>query len=342
MRRNGRVVIWVGAVLALWGLACIGLALPGDIVVALLAGWAFFVARVAPEITVNWSSSLVALLTVGILGLGLHRFLRWFYPSVTNASPGDRTWRRTWTAICLATAVLMFWVGICMIGVGHQLAWLVTSDEPFVDRQGFDYFNRQSSNNLKVIALALHNYHAKSKSLPAGGSFNQFGEPLHGWQSRLLPFIDLISLHSRIDFQSAWNDPVNAEVFRTRLKIFLNPGVNGNAASVEGYAFSHYAANGWVIGGNRPLTFNDIKDGTSNTILVGEVAANFKPWGHPMNWRDPKLGINKSPEGFGGPYKDAAWFCFADGSVRIFNKKVDPKILKALSTPNGGEHVGDY
>ena len=35
--------------------------------------------------------------------------------------------------------------------------------------------------------------------------------------------------------------------------------------------------------------------------MAGEVAGDFKPWGDPTNWRDPALGINRSPEGFGGP-----------------------------------------
>ena len=39
------------------------------------------------------------------------------------------------------------------------------------------------------------------------------------------------------------------------------------------------------VGGLR-----DITDGTSNTMMAGEVAVGFKPWGDPSNVRDPAAG----------------------------------------------------
>jgi prepilin-type processing-associated H-X9-DG protein len=84
---------------------------------------------------------------------------------------------------------------------------------------------------------------------------------------------------------------------------------------------------------------SDITDGLSNTLLAGEVNGNFKPWGYPANWRDPALGINKSPDGFGSPWRrrKGANFLFADGSIHFIQDDIDPVILKALSTPDGGE-----
>ena len=65
----------------------------------------------------------------------------------------------------------------------------------------------------------------------------------------------------------------------------------------------------------------------------------FKPWGHPTNWRDPTVGLN-TPDGFGGPRGNGgANFVMADASVRFVSDKISPDMLRALTTPGGGEDI---
>jgi prepilin-type processing-associated H-X9-DG protein len=67
---------------------------------------------------------------------------------------------------------------------------------------------------------------------------------------------------------------------------------------------------------------------------------NLKPWGHPWQWRDPALGLNQSPDGFGSPDSQGrVHFLMADGSVRTFSTKTSPEVLRALATPNGKEQM---
>ena len=94
-----------------------------------------------------------------------------------------------------------------------------------------------------------------------------------------------------------------------------------------------------MLGGDARRTTNDVIDGTSNTIMAGEVVSRFKPWGDPLNSRDSALGINRSPDGFGGPFEGGANVLFVNGSVHFIKDTVDPKMLKALSTPRGGEPI---
>src|SRR5260221_14749236 len=91
-------------------------------------------------------------------------------------------------------------------------------------------------------------------------------------------------------------------------------------------------------GAMRP--FQEFTDGTENTLLIGEVNANFRPWGDPANVRGPARGINRSPFASGGPPQShGALFGMADGSVRFINERVSPEVLRALATPDGGEPV---
>src|SRR5262249_48785616 len=119
-----------------------------------------------------------------------------------------------------------------------------------------------------------------------------------------------------IDFDRPWNDSHNQKHFKCIIPEFINPGFRvPHLVDEEGYGLSHYASNGRVLAGNKATK---ITKGWSTTLLIGEVNANYKPWGHPVNWRDPARGINRSPYGFGGPRNQGgAHFLMADGSVRF-------------------------
>jgi hypothetical protein len=233
----------------------------------------------------------------------------------------------------------MFAAGVAMVGVAHQTVWILSSRESALERSFAPFADKT---HLKEIGLACYEYEAQKRSFPAGATFDDFGTPRHGWQTQLLPYLGQESLFNTIDHDVSWDDVRNLTAFATQVPVFLNPAADSASRRIAaGYALTHYAANGWFVGGGPALKSEDVKDGLSNTILAGDAAGNFLPWGHPLNWRDPMLGINTTPDGFGWPVKSdaGATFVFADGSVRFLRNGTDPKVLKALSTPNGGEPV---
>lgn len=338
-----RKLILVGFILLAGGLL---LLCSGDDVIissvwALLTGWIAFPLSVAGNVTVNFDGLATGVLAF-MLFLGLfHGTAAWLYGQSAQQDPtATRKWKPGWTAAFATLVVVMFVAGISIVGVVHQIVWLSTTREVLLAGGRPATRSSQSKNNLKQIGLAIHNYHDTMKMLPPGATFDAAGEPQHGWQARLLPYVDQAPLYNRIDFNVPWNHPRNWDVFATVLPAYQNPGVrSAEMRDDRGNALSHYAANARVIGGTLGITFGNIKDGTSHTLLAGEVATRFKPWGHPLNMRDPALGINQSADGFGGPWlkRDGAHFLFADGSVRFLAQNLDPKVLKALSTPAGAE-----
>lgn len=206
---------------------------------------------------------------------------------------------------------------------------------------------RQSKNNLKQIGLALHNYHQIHKTFPPGAIISETGEPRHSWVTMILPHLDHAPLYKTIDQNRAWNDDVNMPAMRHVLGALLHPGLDDwpyfyDNRTTERPGVTHYAANQHVFGPNRGMRFRDFVDGTSNVFMAGEVPSNFVPWGKPGNWRDLRLGINKSPVGFGSPSKGGAHFLLGDGTVRFITENVDPKILRQLGNPADGETLGEF
>ena len=133
-----------------------------------------------------------------------------------------------------------------------------------------------------------------------------------------------------------WNAPENQWAFSETIREYLNPDI-GLTMTDKGYALSHYAGNSKFFKENTGTPINQITDGTSNTIMAGEIMDGFPPWAYPRNVRDPAAGIKGDNLTFGGPRGDGAFFLNADGTVVFISDSVDPKVLEALSTPAGGE-----
>lgn len=144
---------------------------------------------------------------------------------------------------------------------------------------------------------------------------------------------------AEIDFDREWDDPENSGPVKKKIDAYLNPGLQVTH-DARGYPLIHYAGNVHVLGRVPALQFNDITDGTANTILVGEIKERLRAWGDPRNLRDPGLGLNRGPATFGADRKDGfVQFVGVDGAVHRIDVSTPPHVLQALGTPDGGEAV---
>jgi hypothetical protein len=243
----------------------------------------------------------------------------------------------------VAAILLSFVAGVSLVGATHQAIWMANSREPLIKSNFVEFQRGESRRNLQRVGEALHSHLDSYERLPAGGTFDRLGRPLVSWQTSLLPFLGQIGLFERIDPRLPWDAPENSDALATVVPEYANP-VIARKQRFDGFgrALSHYAGNGLVFGSRAGLTLNSFTDGTSETFVAGEAKAQFRPWGYPANWRDARLGVNSSPEGFGGPWTGGAHFLMADGSARFISDEIDQKIFEALATPNGGEPVSGF
>lgn len=354
--------IFLVAVAAILLLGCLGALFPLEILAYLVVGWAFYLARVLPQIQLNWSGVATAGFCLVGLIFGVHGFLTWFCSQWESQQGVERVgrigdfvsvpapcWKRRWTAAFITLILLSFVTGMAATGIAHQVGWLCTDPGPFLKSSGGARVaarRAQSMNNLKEIGRAVIAFDKRDNALPPGCTVAPDGEVLHGWMALLLPFVEKQRLFDEIDWKRPWDDPHNLGVFKQDVLEFQNPGFAAKEEHRDesGLSLTSYSGNIHVLGGTRRITTAEITDGTANTILAGEIAHRLPPWGKPGNWRDPANGINRSPYGFGSPWAAqggtaGATILFADGSVRFIKDTVDPKILEALGTPSGGEHL---
>lgn len=256
------------------------------------------------------------------------------------AAPGSETSRpRKKTSTLVVTLLVLGGMILlcCPIGVALLL--------PAV-QQGREAARRQvSQNNLKQIGLAAHNFHDTMNHFPPQFSDEERvanGQALHSWTTDTLPYLEQVPLYNSIDRTLPWDDAANRIFFATVVPQFHDPSVQQGPPAP--YAVSHYSYNTRLWNPEKPMQFFKITDGTSNTVMAGTGAGNFKPWGDPGNLRDLTQGLNASPDAFGFPgnMKNRTIVLMSDGSVRVIADAVDPGVLKALGTPDGGEVTSGF
>jgi hypothetical protein len=325
------------------GLFCLGASPPAEVVVWLVSGWAIYLARVGPQVEFDLNGIATGILATACLVWGGHAFLSRIYAARAEKPSDARYWKPVWTLCVITCVVVMFVAGISMLGMGHQIGWMLASDEPIVESDWDAPQRAASRRNLEQLGLALSAYHDANQTFPPGATVDEFGVAYHSWQTHLLPFLERKDLYQRIDFTRPWTDPVNREVFRESLRSFLNPGVEPqDQRDSNGFALSHYGANSRMLALGRGISIDEIADGTSMTIIAGEAAGRFRAWGDPLNFRDPAMGINVSPRGFGSPYAGGAHFLMADGRAQFISERIDAEVLEAMSRPADGRPIAEF
>jgi prepilin-type processing-associated H-X9-DG protein len=303
----------------------------------LVFGWIEFLFRTLPRIKMDWISVGFSCVAFVVLAGCVHFIGRGFGRSSGGA------WKLRWSIVGTALVALMFAAGVASVGAIHQVGWMATSPEPTLVPvvQLGKGVESKSALNLRRLGgdfASYPGYGDQLRILPKGGTFSDDGRMLHSWSSQLAQFQGIegyMFTRRPIDFTKPWNDPANQDIFKDFHPLLLNPELRGAPIrDADGYALSHYAANSRVMGGNFAATYAEMGRCRWRTILVGEVNSNFKPWGHPCNWRDPGKGINRSPDGFGGaPGSGGAHFLMADGSVVFISDRTGLDVLRALASP---------
>lgn len=190
-------------------------------------------------------------------------------------------------------------------------------------------------NNLKQIALALHNYHSAHNSFPPAFRADKAGKPLLSWRVLILPYLEQDELYKRFHLDEPWDSPHNLPLAAKIPPFFACPesaGARSGQSALTTYLTPRGPAT--LFPGTQPVRIQDITDGTSNTIMVVDVPSEQAVvWTRPDDWDvgpEPRL----KPQ-----HADGTNVAIGDGSVRFFKASIKPALLRKLLTRNGGEVI---
>lgn len=188
----------------------------------------------------------------------------------------------------------------------------------------------QSSNNLRQIMLALHNFHDANGRFPAQAIAQGDGNPLLSWRVAILPYLGEQALYNQFHLDEPWDSPHNIELLEQMPEFFRNPS-NPPSAGMTTYLVPMGKGVGLSSEGLKLL---EITDGTSNTLAVLDVDPQFAvPWTKPDD-----LDIRQN-EVFDWLRAEGSNAGFFDGSVRLIDLEIDTEALEALMTRAGGEVI---
>jgi prepilin-type processing-associated H-X9-DG protein len=240
-------------------------------------------------------------------------------------------------------------------------------------------------NNLVQTGLALHNYEFHHETLPPGvtnpdGPIRNEPQGLHvSWIVKVLPYLEQNALYRKFDQSLGAYAEANAEVRAAEIRTLQcpsdgTPSTNmSRTAARSSYAGCHHDAEAPIDADNHGLLFlnskirySQIYDGSSQTILVGEMLGSLESLGWVSGTRatlrntsaieagQPYLGPapNKNDEkekagslfvgGFGSYHANGANFGFADGSTRFLSANTESAVLRQLGNRADGEIVKAY
>ncbi|MHB8968938.1 MAG: DUF1559 domain-containing protein [Pirellulaceae bacterium] len=244
----------------------------------------------------------------------------------------------TWMVIAIALAFF------CLCGGGVLIALLL----PAVQSAREAARRAQCTNNLKQIALAMHNYHDVHKAFPAAYVADANGRPMHSWRVALLPYLERADLYERYNFDEPWDSPGNLQVAEQMPETFRCPSFA--SAPAPGNNLTNYVV---IVGDptvlppqsmfrpNHWTRMSEVTDGTSNTILVVESSTPV-PWTRPD--ADPTFEqivsqVEAGPGAMRSVHPGGANVALADGSVRFLSSQLDPQLIRLLVQPADGQAV---
>lgn len=269
---------------------------------------------------------------------------------------------------------------------------------PAVQRARAASRSMQCKNNIKQQALAVHNYHDVYQSVPTILFCLNDRCDSWSWGALILPQLEQANLHSQFDLSFFPTDPQNAVHLDEPLPVFRCPSEIA-PQSITFYEFcslqevTMYVANSvmnWhlytaqVPPGNlirEHLTWRDITDGQTSTLLVGEKnydtsdnyskelndsvfgftwADNHNPLAFCAGFNDSIDSCTDLPystiayQGITGPrnienylglasyHEGGVNVALCDGSVRFISQNIDSTTLRWLAWPDDAQIVGEF
>jgi len=218
--------------------------------------------------------------------------------------------------------------------VGQAQAPLAKAEQPRM----FPGTRDRTMNNLKQIALAVHNYNATYTAFPPAYIADKAtGKPLLSWRVAILPFLEQEALYRQFHLDEPWDSEHNKKLIARippTYQSIHNVGRKLLPGETRYLTLRHKES---VFPGKDGIRMTDITDGTVFTIMVVEADdAHAVTWTKPEDLNfdpaKPAAGLTGQPgHGFNA--------AMCDGSVHFIRDTIDLETLRNLVNRHDGNFV---
>lgn len=230
---------------------------------------------------------------------------------------------------------------------------------PAVGKARAAAYRNQRMNNMKQIALAMLNYESANGNYPAAAAIvDNEGKPLLSWRVAILPYMEDSALYQQFHLDEPWDSPHNLKLAQTVPQAYINP--TNSELAAEGKTVYQVPAHPSSVFGPPPesadpekalrqgtvyyratgMPIRQVKDGTSNTVLIVEVPPeDAVVWTKPADWEVDLAKAWQQLKGQGTTNDTVAAFC--DGSAHAWDHgtaELEENLPKFI-TRDGGEIV---
>jgi prepilin-type processing-associated H-X9-DG protein len=190
-------------------------------------------------------------------------------------------------------------------------------------------------NNLRQLAIGLHNYHDIHNQFPPAYFCDATGKPAHSWRVLISPFLEASPFYDQYSFSEPWNGPNNSKLIGMS-RLFKCPAER--SAKLDTTNYVAIVGEGTIWPDAASVKLDDITDSTSETIMIVEIAHSNIHWMEPRDlpideldeWLDP----THRPRLFGN-HLEGGMVAYADGSVEMLSRDVTIERLRALASRAG-------
>ncbi len=225
----------------------------------------------------------------------------------------------------------------------------------------------QCSNHLKQLGLAMHGYHTAHSSLPYAANGRYWGS----WVRALLPYIEEQAFYDQYDESVQYNQSPNVELIARRIAAYTCPSDSPSITWARGVPNHNYVVNlgNTSVWRTSPLngvdferapfhcensaikniptySFADIRDGTTNTLMLGEIRQGQNANDlRGLTWFGPACGFttHNGPNSPVPDYLDGGWCPSASQTLSDWPCQAasssNPQNFSARSQHPGGVHV---
>lgn len=229
--------------------------------------------------------------------------------------------------------------GVSLLAIGILVGMLL----PPVTR-GIRPAARRTScmNNMRQLVLALHNYQASKGHFPPAYIADENGNPMHSWRVLILPYMDRQDLSERYSMGEPWDGPNNRLLADEFNGVFSCPS-HYSPENEENYtSYCLVTGEGTLFNADRTPEFSDIRDGSSNTIILVEINHGDIQWMEPRDLTiEEALNVfeQASADDHVSHHPGIQNVAFADGSARSLpatstRDELLKRFLIADETPN--------